>query len=43
MYKINMFQMEERFGNNHRVATLSIFYSTVSGIIIPTLKSIGQL
>ena len=30
-------------GQSHRVTTLSIFYPTVSGIIIPSLKSIGQL
>ena len=30
------------FGQNYRVATLSSFYLTVSGIIIPSLKSIKQ-
>ena len=29
-------------GKNYRVATLSTFYLTVSGIIIPSLKVIGQ-
>ena len=35
--KINMI-----FGQNYRVATLSTFYLTVSGIIKPSLKLIGQ-
>ena len=30
------------FDNNYRVATLSTLSLTVSGIIIPSLKSIGQ-
>ena len=30
------------FGKNYRVATLSTFSLTVSGIIIPSLKVIGQ-
>ncbi len=30
------------FGQNYRVATLSTFYPTVSAIIIPSLKIIGQ-
>ncbi len=32
----------ELFGRNYRVATLSTFSLTVSGIIIPSLKVIGQ-
>ena len=31
------------FGYNYRVATLSTLYQTVLDIIIPSLKSIGQL
>ena len=30
------------FGQKYGVATLSTFYLTVSGIIIPSFKSIGQ-
>ena len=30
------------FGQNYRVATLSTFYLTVSGIIRTSLKSMGQ-
>ena len=30
------------FGKNYRVATLSTFSLTVTGIIIPSLKVIGQ-
>ncbi len=43
MSKINIFKMDELLGYNHRVATLFTIYSTVSGIIIPSLKSIEQL
>ncbi len=40
--KINMFKMDVRtFGQNYRNATLSTFHLTVSGNIIPSLKSIG--
>ena len=31
------------FGENHRVATLSTLYLTVTEIIVPSLKFIGQL
>ncbi len=34
--------MHGTFGYNQRVATLSTFYLTISGILIPSLKSIGQ-
>ncbi len=44
MSKINMFKWTcGLFGHNYRVAALSTLYLTVSGIIIPSLKSIGQL
>ncbi len=33
----------ENFGQNYKVATLSTFCQTVSGIIIKSLKIIGQL
>ena len=40
MLKINMFKMDFRtFFYNCKVDTLSTFYPTVSGIIIPNLKS----
>ncbi len=31
------------FGHKYKVATLSIFYPTVSGIIIMSFKSLGQV
>ncbi len=40
MSKINM--TYGLFGQNYRVATLSTFYLTVSGIIIPSLQMIGH-
>ena len=40
MSKINM--LNGLFGHNYRVAALSTLYLTVLGIIIPSLKSIGQ-
>ena len=41
--KINMFKIDVRtFGQYYRGATLSNFYLTVSGVIIPSFKSIGQ-
>ncbi len=32
----------ERFGHDYRVATVSTLHLSVSGIITPTLSSIGQ-
>ena len=31
------------FDNDYRVATLSVFHLIVTGIIMPSMKSIGQL
>ena len=43
MSKINKFKLTYGlFGHNYRVAALSTLYLTVLGIIIPSLKSIGQ-
>ena len=43
MSKINKFQWTYGlFGYNYRVTTLSRLYLTVSGVIILSLKSIGQ-
>ena len=43
MSKINKFKWTfGLFGQNYRVATLSKMYLTVLGIIIQSLKSIGQ-
>ena len=42
--KNNMFKIGRTdFGQNYRVAIVSTLYLTVSGIIIPSLKFIGQL
>ncbi len=35
-------RMDGRCGHNYRVAALSLLYVIVLGIIIPSLKSIGQ-
>ena len=42
--KVNMFLncTYGLYGQNYRVATLSTFYLTVTGIIIPGFKSIGH-
>ncbi len=39
LYKIQVNVKNQLFGHNYRVT----FYQTVSGIFIPSLKSIGQL
>ena len=36
-------RLTEISGNNYRVVTLSKLYQTIIGIIIQSLKSIGQL
>ncbi len=41
MSKINKVEFG-LFGHNYRVAALSTLYLTVLGIILPSLKSIGQ-
>ncbi len=44
MSKINKFKYTYGlFGHNYRVAALSTLYLTVLGIIIPSLKQIGQI
>ena len=43
MSKINKFKFTYGlFGHNYRVASASALYLTVLGIIIPSLKLIGQ-
>ena len=49
MYHLNNFiswyvlnWMYGLFGKNYRVASLSLFSLTVSGIMIPSLKVLGQ-
>ena len=41
--KIDVLSTYGLFGQSYRIAALSKFYLTVSGIIIPILKSIRQL
>ena len=38
----NSYTLNGPLGHNYRVATPCTFYLTVSGTIIPSLKSIGQ-
>ena len=40
MFKMDIYRVSE---NDYRVATLSKFYLTVTGITMQSLKSIGQL
>ncbi len=43
MSKTNKFKWTyELFGHTYRVAALSTLYLTLLGIIIPSLKSLGQ-